>query len=103
MTTSIPPAAASTAPRITSPGALSPPSASTATRVTESGSLEAQRLDLAAPVGAAGRADAVRALRRPALRARVDARRLDRVRGAALVATGLGGFPLGDSHERPPV
>ena len=62
-------------------------------------SLEAERLDFAALVRAAGRADAVRALRRPALRAHVDARRLDGVRGAALVATGLRGFPLRDGHE----
>src|SRR5206468_5773391 len=55
--------------------------------------LEAQRLDLAALVRAAGRADAVRALRRPTLGARVDARRLEGVRGAPLVATGLRGFP----------
>src|SRR5690349_15378097 len=97
----MPPAAASSAPRITSPGALSPPSASTATRVMAGRlrSLEAERLDLAALVRAAGRADAVRALRRPALRADIDARRLDRMRGAALVATGLRGFPLRDGHE----
>ena len=46
---------------------------------------------------------AVRALRRPTLGARVDARRLDRMRGTALVATGLRGFPLRDGHERAPV
>ena len=70
---------------ITSPGALSPPSASTATRATLR-SVEAERLDLAALVGAAGRADAMRPLRRAALRARVDARRLDACVRAALVA-----------------
>src|SRR3954452_23838712 len=97
----MPPAAASRAPRTTSPGALSPPSASTATRVMRASlrSLEAERLAFAALVRAASRADAVCALRRSALRAHVDARRLDRVRGAALVATGLGGFPLRDGHE----
>src|SRR5207244_8953833 len=64
--------------------------------------VEAERLDFAALVGAAGRADAVRTLRRPALRARVDARSLDLVLSATLVAARLGRFPLRDSHERPP-
>src|SRR5207247_4439408 len=62
---------------------------------------EAERLDLAALVGATGRADAVRLLRRAALRAGREARRLDRVRGAALVATRLGCLPLRDGHGRP--
>ena len=48
--------------------------------------LDAERFDLAALIGAAGRADAMGALRRPALRARVDARSLDAVGRAALVA-----------------
>ena len=48
--------------------------------------VETERFDLAALVGAAGRADAMRALRRAALRARVDARSLDAVGRAALVA-----------------
>ena len=61
---------------------------------------EAERLDLAALVGAAGRADAVGELRRVALRAGVHARRLDRVRRPALVAPGLGCFPLRDCHGR---
>ena len=49
-------------------------------------SVETERFDLAALVGAAGRADAMGALRRAALRARVDARSLDAVGRAALVA-----------------
>ena len=102
--TSIPSAAAASAPATISPGALSPPSASTATRVTSAyGTSEAERLDLAALVGAAGRADAVRPLRRAALRAGVDARRLELVRRPALVAPRLRCFPLRDSHERPPM
>ena len=60
---------------------------------------EAERLDLAALVGAAGRADAVRELRRAALRAGVDPRRLERMRRPALVATGLGGLSLRDGHR----
>ncbi len=60
--------------------------------------VEAERFDFAALVGAARRADAVRALRRPALRARVDARSLELVRGTPLVAARLRCFPLGDSH-----
>ena len=60
--------------------------------------LEAERLDLAALVRAAGRADAMRPLGRAALRARVDARRLELVLRATLVAAGFGGFSLGDSH-----
>ena len=60
--------------------------------------VEAERFDFAALVGAAGRADTVRALRRPALRARVDARSLELVRGAALIAARLRRFSLGDSH-----
>src|SRR5262249_10565500 len=49
---------------------------------------EAHRLDLAALVGTARRADAVGELRRAALRAGVDPRRLEGMRGPALVATG---------------
>ena len=60
--------------------------------------VEAERFDFAALVGAAGRTDTVRPLRRAALRARVDARSLELVRGAALVAARLRCFPLGDSH-----
>src|SRR4051794_12132395 len=96
----MPSRAASSAPPITSPGARSPPSASTATRATSLRRAELERLDLATPVGAAGRADAVRALRRPALRAGVDARRLDRVGRAPLVAACLRRLPLGDGHGR---
>ncbi len=95
--TSMPSAAASSAPRITSAGALSPPRASTATR-GKLRSLEAERFDLAALVGAAGRADAMGALRRAALRADVHPRRLDRVLCAPLVAACLRCFPLGDCH-----
>ena len=94
-----PSAAAASAPATISSGARSPPSASTATRVTALAG-EAERLDLAALVGAAGRADAVSELRRAALRAGVHPRRLERVRRPALVAPGLRGFPLRDSHER---
>ena len=61
--------------------------------------VEAERLDLAALVGAAGRADAVRPLRRAALRAGVDPRRLDRVLCTALVAAGLRRFPLRNCHR----
>src|SRR5215467_5940432 len=97
----MPSAAASSAPATTSSGARSPPSASTATRGTGLLAGEAERLDLAALVRAAGRADAVRLLRRTALRAGREARRLDRVRGAALVATRLGCLPLRDGHGGP--
>ena len=62
-----------------------------------------QRLDLATAVRLARRADAVRLLRRAAVLARRDARRGDRVLGAALVAPGLRGLSLRDGHERPPV
>jgi hypothetical protein len=64
--------------------------------------LEAERFDLTALVGAAGRADTMGALRRPTLRADVDARRLDLVLRAALVAPCLGRFSLRDGHERSP-
>ena len=60
----------------------------------------AQRLDVAAAVRLARRAHAVRLLRRPAVRAGADARRLDAVLGATLVAPGLAGLPLRDGHER---
>src|SRR5579864_6090845 len=94
----MPPAAASSEPATTSSGARSPPSASTAMRVKLLAG-EAERLDFAALVRAAGRADAVRLLRGAALRAGREARRLDRVRGAPLVAARLGGFPLRDCHS----
>src|SRR3954447_9177465 len=67
------------------------------------GRVEPQRVDLAALVAAAGRADVVRPLGRAALRADVDARRLEGVRRAALVAPGLGGLLLGDSHSGRPL
>ena len=84
------------------PGARSPPIASTAIRTAHSAT--GRECGAARPRGpctcwqvgqtrcgrfglAAGRAD-------------VHARRLDAVLGAALVATGLGGFLLGDCHER---
>ena len=57
-----------------------------------------ERLDVAALVRLAVRADAVRPLRLAAGRADVHARRFDPVLGAALVAAGLGGFLLRDSH-----
>ena len=97
-----PSAAASSAPATISPGARSPPRASTATRAKASGlrSRSAERLDLAALVRVARRADAVRPLGLMAGRADVDARRLDAVLRAALVATGLRCFLLGDCHER---
>ena len=66
------------------------------------GARRAERLDLAALVRLARRADAVRPLRLMAGRADVDARRLDAVLRAALVAAGLRGFLLGDCHERLP-
>src|SRR5215470_6391822 len=97
----MPSAAASTAPSTTSPGALSPPSASTAIRgIRVSLRTEPERLDLTATIGAAGRADAVRALRRAALRASVDARRLERVLGTALVAARLRRLSLRNGHRR---
>ena len=58
-----------------------------------------ERLDVAAAVRVARRADAVRALRLAALRADVQAWRLDLVLRAALVAAGLRGFLLGDGHR----
>jgi hypothetical protein len=63
-------------------------------------SLDAQRLDVAAPVRLAVRAHAMRSLRLLARRADLDARDGDPVLGAALVAPGFRGFPLGDGHER---
>ena len=67
---------AASAPATISAGPRSPPIASTAMRVTALRGVEAERLDLAALVRAAGRADVVRPLRLPALRADVHARRL---------------------------
>src|SRR3954452_794073 len=125
----MPSPAASSAPPTISSGARSPPRASTATRITSEdygprlgearlqgrceilgfrcsgrlGRVEPQRVDLAALVAAAGRADVVRPLRRAALRADVDARRLEGVRRATLVAPGLGGLLLGDSHSGRPL
>src|SRR5215469_8492276 len=97
----MPSAAASTAPSTTSPGALSPPSASTAIRgIRVSLRTEPERLDLTATIGAAGRADAVRALRRAALRAGVDARCLERVLGTALVPARLRRLSLRNGHRR---
>src|SRR5689334_17840265 len=95
----MPASAASSAPATTSSGARSPPSASTATRVKALGGGRAQRLDLAAGVRLAIRAHAMRLLRPSALRARVDARRLELVRRAALVAARLRRFLLGDGHR----
>ena len=60
----------------------------------------AERLDLAAAVRLAGRADVMRPLGLMAGRADVDARRVDAVLRAPLVAAGLGGLFLGDGHER---
>ena len=60
----------------------------------------AERLDLAAAVVLARRAGVMRARRRSAVRTRVDARCLDAVLRATLVAAGLRRFPLGDGHER---
>jgi hypothetical protein len=57
-----------------------------------------ERLDLATLVRLAGRAHAVGPLRLAAGRAHVDARRLDAVLGTALVAAGLRGLSLRDSH-----
>ncbi len=62
--------------------------------------LDAERLDVPALVRLAVRADAMRELRLPAIRAYLDARDGDPVLRAALVAPRLGRFPLGDSHER---
>src|SRR5579862_7887349 len=93
----MPSSAAWSAPATISSGALSPPSASTATRTNlERG---AERHDLAALVGAAGRADVVRPLGRAALGTDVYTGRLERVRRAALVAPGLRGLSLRDSHR----
>ena len=65
-------------------------------------SRRAERLDLAALVRLARRADAVRPLGLMASRADIDARRLDAVLRAALVATGLRCFLLGDCHSGRP-
>ena len=62
--------------------------------------LDAERLDLPAPVRLAVRADAVRALRLPAVRADLHARRRDPVLRAALVAPRLRCLSLRDGHER---
>jgi hypothetical protein len=72
--------------------------ASTATRIIGLRSGSAERLDVAAAIGVARRADPVRALGPAALGADVQPRRLDLVLRAALVASGLGGFLLGDGH-----
>src|ERR1700680_216285 len=100
---SIVPERASRAPATISSGPRSPPIASTATLITVETlrSVEAERLDLASPVALAVRADVVWARRAAAVRAGVDARRLDAVLGAALVAPGLGRLPFRDCHERP--
>jgi hypothetical protein len=78
--------AASRAPDTISSGARSPPMASTATRITWLRSRGAERLDLAAAVGLAVGAHPVRSLGLAALGAEVQARRLEPVRGSALVA-----------------
>src|SRR5437763_15708410 len=96
----ISPEAASAAPATTSSGALSPPSASTATLIMWLRRRSSQRFDLAARVGLAHRAHPVGPLRRPALRAEVQARRLDLVRCAPSVSARFGGFLLGDGHRR---
>ena len=59
-----------------------------------------ERPDLAPAIRLARRADAVRLLRRAAVLAGRDARRVDPVLGAALVAAGLRGLSLRDGHER---
>src|SRR5687768_2239963 len=92
--------AASSAPATISSGPRSPPMASTATRIMGLRGGSAERLDFAAAIGVAGRADAVRPLGPPALRADVQPRRLDLVLRTALVAASLGGFLLGDGHRR---
>src|SRR5690349_7180926 len=96
----MPSPAASSAPATTSAGARSPPRASTAT-VIKLRSGRRERLDVAAAVRLARGAGVMRARRRSAVRARVDARERDPVLGAALVAAGLGGLSLRDSHGRP--
>ena len=94
--------AAAAAPATISSGARSPPRASTATR--DHGRrlrrVEAERLDVPALVRLAVRADAMRPLRLPAGRADLNARRGERVLGAALVAPRPGCLSLRDGHER---
>src|SRR6266536_3154059 len=90
--------AAASAPATISSGPRSPPMASTATRIMALGGRGAKRLDVAAAVRVAGRADAVRALGPAALRADVQARGLDLVLRATLVAACLRRFFLGDGH-----
>jgi delta 1-pyrroline-5-carboxylate dehydrogenase len=72
--------------------------ASTATRIMGLRCGGAERLDVAAAIRVARRADPVWALWPAALRADVQARRLDLVLRAALVAASLGGFFLRDGH-----
>src|ERR671934_824982 len=91
---------AASAPATNSSGPRSPPIASTATRIISLRSWGAERLDVAAAVRVARRADAVRPLRLTALRADVQARRLDAVLRTALVAASLGRFLLRDGHGR---
>src|SRR5205823_6977080 len=90
--------AAASAPATISSGPRSAPMASTATRIIGLRDWSAKRLDVAAAVGVARRADAVRTRWAAALRTEVQARRLDLVLRAALVAAGLRGFLLGDGH-----
>src|SRR6266540_1815794 len=90
--------AAASAPATISSGPRSPPMASTATRIMRLGDRSAERLDVAAAVRVARRTDPVRTLGTAALRADVQARRLDLVLRATLIAACLRGFFLGDGH-----
>src|SRR5207244_5845827 len=91
---------AASAPATTSSAPRSPPRASTAIRLKGLRGGSAERLDLATAVRLAVRADAVGRLRLVADRAQAQARRLDLVLRAALVAARLRRLLLWDCHER---
>src|SRR5206468_1621721 len=97
---SMPSERAASAPATTSSGARSPPRASTAIRAKVLWGRRAERLDLATAIRLAVRAHSVGPLGLVTDRAQAQARCLDLVLRAPLVATRLRRLLLGDGHER---